>query len=63
MLDNLSKEDQRTYDLIKRLDGITLDECNRVRDMIDGKFQREQEALARCLFLPHITEEDFYLPY
>lgn len=63
MLDNLNEKDQRTYELVQRLDGITLDEWNRVRNMIDNKFHEAQTQSARYLVLPHITEEDFYLPY
>lgn len=63
MLDNLNEKDQRTYELVQRLEGITLDEWERVRDMIDNKFHEAQEQSARYLTLPHITEEDFYLPY
>ena len=63
MLDNLSERDRRTYGLVQRLEGITLEEWNRVRDMIDNKFHEAQEQSARSLVLPHIDEEDFYLPY
>lgn len=63
MLDNLSEENQRTYDLINRLNDMTLDEWNRVRNMIDSKFKELQAESARYLVLSHITEEDFYLPF
>ena len=63
MLDNLSKEAQRTYDLVQRLEGITLAEWERVRNMIDNRFHEVQTQSARYLVLPHIDEEDFYLPY
>ena len=63
MLDNLSERDRRTYDFVQRLEGITLEEWNCIRDMIDNKFHEAQEQSARYLVLPHIDEEDFYLPY
>lgn len=63
MLDNLSERDRRTYDFVQRLKGITLDEWELVRDMIDNKFHEAQTQSARYLVLPHIDEEDFYLPY
>lgn len=57
----LSDFEQRTLDLANRLHDMKLSEWDRVKYLIDKKFESKKKELERELQLSLAEEDDFYL--
>lgn len=55
----LGEMERRTLDLANRLQDMTVGEWNRVKNLIDSRFEAKKREMERQLQLSFIKEEDF----
>ena len=55
----LGEMERRTLDLANRLQDMTVGEWNRVKNLIDSRFEAKKREMERQIQLSFIKEEDF----